>query len=53
MRVCIENSFFKLVEVPLSLATIWQLKTVSAAVMVLQVILTFCATQSAQQCYFN
>jgi len=53
LRIWIERSVFKRVEVPISPAKIWQLKTVSTLLMVVQVIVTFYATQLAYQWYFN
>ncbi len=53
LRVWIEKSFFKLVGAPLSPAKVWQLKTMSTVLMVVQVIVTFYATQVAYYWYFN
>lgn len=53
LRVWLEKSVFKLVEVPVSRAKITQLKTVSTLLMVVQVVLTFYATKLAYQWYFS
>lgn len=53
LRVWLEKSFFKWVEVPVSAAKIMQLKTVSTLLMGVQVVVTFYATQLVYHWYFS
>ena len=53
LRVRIEKRFPKLVEVPVSPARIRQLQMLSTLLMVMQVVVTFYATQLAYHWYFS
>ena len=53
LRAWIEKRFFSAVEVPVSQATIRQLKTLGTVLMVVQLVVTFYATKWAYQWYFS
>ena len=53
LRVWIEKTFFKAVEVPVSQEKVRQIKTLSTLLMAAQVIVTFYATKFAYGWYFS
>jgi hypothetical protein len=53
LGVWIERRFFSSVEVPVAHTRVWYLKTLTTALMVLQVVVTFYATKLAYYWYFS